>query len=235
MTPARFDVALALRRIVDVVWQDFAAIVLLGLAMLTVPRLLGALVPPASAGATILAVLTGLFAALYVTIVSHGAVARLRGHPLPPRVFVARGIALSAPGFSVALLLGAGAVVVAIVALLVRRDAGAAPLGVALAGLGLLVVVLPAVPAAIIEQLGPLPALLRAGALTHGQRIRIAAVVAVVLIAYLPVDALLGSAPVASIASPGLWLRALFDLLAWGVFAVVPGVVYAGLATAPAK
>ena len=30
-------------------------------------------------------------------------------------------------------------------------------------------------------------------------------------------------------ASPGLWLLALFDLLAWGVAAVVPAAVFAGL------
>ena len=230
----RFDVAVALRHIVRVFWLDFAPILLLGFAMVTFPRLIGLVIEGTGASGTVLAVFSGLLFALYLTIVSHGTVARLAGRPLEPQAFVSEGIVASPPGFSVALLLGTCAVLLIIVG--VVGGAGRPGVGVAalVAGLSGLVVVFPVVPVALVERLAPLVALRRAVALTRGKRLPIALVVAVVALALVPTALVLQALqaqPTAGhgLASPGLWLRELYNLLAWGVAAVVPGVVYAGL------
>ena len=234
--PAKLDVPLALRRIAQGFWFDFAPIVTLGFGMVTLPGVVAALVPPASSGSTIMAVVSGLLAALFVTIVSHGVVARLAGQPLDAGAFVSRGIAASPPGFSVALLIGAGIVLIAIIGLLgalAWQPARSIAIGVAIV---LLLTVLPAVPAALAERLPPLLALQRGMTLTRGRRGGIAAIGLIALLTFGPTWLLLKvlvrsiePGAVASFASPGLWLRALYALLASSVAAVVPGVVYVGL------
>ena len=240
MTPTgetrRFDVPLALRRIALGFWHDFAPIVMLGFGMMTLPGLIAALVPPASSGATIMAVLSGLLAALFVTVVSHGVLARLAGRPLDAGLFVSQGIVASPPGFSVALLIGAGVVVAAILGLLgaaAWAPARGIAIGVAVAGV---LLTLPAVPAALTERLPPLRALKRGLTLTRGGRGGIAVVVLIAVLtfgpAWLLLDALVRSieeGAVTGFASPGLWLRSLYNLITASVASVVPAVVYAGL------
>ena len=231
-----FDAALAVRRVALGFWLDFAPIVTLGFGLLTLSRLAGAVVDPAGPAATVVAVLAGFGAALFATIVSFGVVERLRGRPLDPGAFASRGLIASPPGFSVALLLGALLVLAAIVALLLPP---AAALGLyAAAGFGV-VRVIAAVPAALAERLAPVDALRRALALGAGQVGGVVALVGLVALAlgpaWLIVDALVkgidGDTSV-TLASPGLWLRAVFELLAWSVVAVVPGVAYVGLVEA---
>lgn len=249
MTPAagsRLDVALALRRIALIFWHDFAPIVVLGFAMVTIPQVTLALAG-SHGGSTIVATAGGMLRVLYIVIVSHGALARLAARPLVLSAFAREGLAASPRGLSVALLLGAGTVL-ALVALLLAGLAG--PFAILVRGaivalaLGVLVVALPAIPVALAERLDPGGALARAAALTRGSLGRIAAVVIVFAMTVVPARIVISAtiyglgataAHIATVdaamtlASPGLWLIALFDLLAWGTGAVVPAVVYAGL------
>jgi hypothetical protein len=90
---------------------------------------------------------------------------------------------------------------------------------------------LPAVPAAVVERLGPLAALRRAAALTAGNRDRILALTLVVGLALVPSAALVAGLPPAA----SLWLRALFELVAWSLAAAVPAVVYVLLRDQPGE
>jgi hypothetical protein len=233
---AGLDVALALRRIVRGFWLDFAPIVLLGFGMLTLPRIASALVAPTSAAATILAVVSGLLAALFLAVIGHGAVERLRGRPLDTAAFVSRGIVASPPAFSVALLIGAGLVGAGIVALLVSYwDLQPVIWGAAIFGV---LLVLPAVPAADAERLGAVPALARAFALTRRNLGRLVFVVAIAALAIGPAWLLIRMLELsvegdsATLLSPGVWLQLLFELLAAGLIAMVPAVIYVGLVEA---
>ena len=242
----RLDVALALQRIVTVFWHDFAPIVVLGFVMSTIPQVLLALVGSHS-GSTITAMFGGMLRVLYVVIVTHGTLARLNRHPLGAQTFVRAGIAASPQGLSVALLLGA-AVVVLLVGLLLAGLAGPLALvvqsAVLVTGFAAAVVVAPAVPVALVERLTPLPALARAAMLTRGSRGGVAVVLAVFVLTVIPARMVIAASvygvwatpdhvaavdAAMTVFSPGLWLLALFDLLAWAVGAVMPGVVYAGL------
>jgi len=251
MTPPagapRLDVALALQRIVTVFWHDFAAIVVLGFFMVTLPGVVLALAGT-HAGSTIVATLGGMLRVLYVVIVTHGVLARLGGQPLAPRTFVRSGFAASPRGLSVALLLGAATVLV-MVALLLAGLAGASALAVRVAivaaGFAGAVVLIAAMPAALVERLSPVAALARSLTLMRGNRGRIAVVLGGVALTVVPARLVVAATvygfgasaahvaavdAVMTLGSPGLWLLALFDLLAWGIGAVVPGVIYAGLA-----
>ena len=101
-----------------------------------------------------------------------------------------------------------------------------------------------AVPLALTERVTPWRALIRATALTRHRRGSVAVVLALVLLTVVPARLVLAAtvygagaslARTAAIeaamnwASPGLWLLALFDLLAWGFAAGVPAAVFAGL------
>jgi len=243
---SRLDVALALQRIVGVFWHDFAAIVLLGFVMVTLPGVALALTGH-HAGSTIVATFGGMLRALYVVIVTHGVLARIDGRPLGPRAFVRDGFMASPRGISVALLLGA-VTVLAMVGLLLAGLAGPSALairaGIVAAGFAGAVLFVVALPVAMVERLSPVAALARAVALTRGRRGGVAVVLGVFALAVVPARMVVAAtvyglgASAAQVAavdagmtvfSPGLWLLALFDLMAWGVGAVVPGVVFAGL------
>jgi hypothetical protein len=242
----RLDVALAFQRIVTVFWHDFAAIVVLGFVMVTLPGVVLALAGT-HAGSTIVATFGGMLRVLYVVIVTHGVLARLGGQPLAPRAFVRAGFAASPSGLNVALLLGA-VTVLALVGLLLAGLAGSSALpiraAIVAAGFAGAVLLVTAVPVALVERHAPLSALWRATALTRGNHGRIAVVLGGFALTVVPARLVVAAtvygvgasaAHVAAVdagmtlASPGLWLLALFDLLAWGVGAVIPGVVFAGL------
>lgn len=226
--PPRLDLALALRQIAQAFARDAAPVLLLGFGMVSIPALLRAVVPPVGGAGTILAVVAGLLAALYVTIVSFGAMARLAGRPLPPGRYAATGIVASPPGFSVALLTGTGLVLAAILGLLLPGAAGWTTVRAAIWSLAALALVmtLPALPAAIAERLPPAAALRRAVLLTRGSKARIGALLLVVPgLAFGPAALLLGSDATA-LTSPWLWLRTGFELVAVAVTATIPAVVY---------
>lgn len=239
-----FDVVLALRRITSGFWHDFAPIVVLGFGMVTLPEVALA-VAGTHAGSTVIATFAGLLRVLYVVIVSHGALTRLAGKPLPAQTFAAAGLAASPRAFGTALLLGAGVVVV-LISLLLANLAGPAELLlkvaiVAAAGAGAVLTVA-AVPLALTERVTPFAAIRRAVVASRGARAGIAMTMGLVALAIVPARLviaamLLGLAgghaasgdAALSVASPGLWLLALFDLLAWSVGTVVPAAVYVGL------
>ena len=242
----QLDVALALRQMVETFWHDFAPIVLLGFVMVTVPSIVQRLIGSQSGG-TIIATFGGMLGVLYVVIVTVGTITRLTGRPLPPMAFVRTGLAASPNGLSVALLLGAALVMVMVALLLTGfgTPVGAAwSLMIVAAAFAGVVAVVPAVAAAIVERRKPFEAVARAATLTRGNRGRIAAVLVVLALAVLParmiiVATIYGTASAAQAAmidgsmtllSPGLWLMSLFDLLAWGLAATVPAVVYLQLA-----
>ncbi len=226
----RLDVALTLRRTVDAFASDFAGVVLGGIALVAVP---GIITRGLAAGPDIDTLLTTLrivCAMLYVALVSFGIVMRLRGRALPPQDFVREGLRRATPGVQVALLVGAGVVAGLIVQLFARHGTIEGWLLDSLlltAGLLAICVAMPVVPAAVVEQLGPVAAFRRAAALTAGNRNRILALALVAALTLAPSAAL-----VAGIAGPlagGVIVRALFELVAWGVAATLPAVVYAGL------
>ena len=243
----RLDVALALHQIVLTFWHDFAPIVVLGFVMVTVPGVAQQLIGP-HAGSTIVATLGAMLNVLYVVIVSGGVLARLTGKPLPPLLFARAGLAASPRGLSVALLIGAGLVMILVILLLAGTGTPAglvASAAAAIAAFACAVMALPAVPVALVERGAPFAALARAAALTRGERGRIAVLLVVLALTFIPARMVIAATVYGTganlatevaidrtmtVFSPGLWLLALFDLLAWGVAATVPAVVYVQLA-----
>lgn len=240
------DLPLALRQIALGFWHDFAPIVLLGFVMVTLPEVALALAGT-HGGSTVIATFGGMLRVLYVVIVSHGTLARLDDRPLGPRIFARAGVAASPRALSVALLLGAGVVLV-LVALLLAGLAGGAAIVVRVAviavAFAVAVVAVPAIPLALVERRAPVATLTRAAALTAGNRGRIAIVIGVVVLTIVPARLVIAASVYGlaasaarmgaidagmTLASPGLWLIALFDLLGWSVGAVVPAVIYRGL------
>lgn len=222
----RLDVVLALRRALVALAADFPGVLFAGLLLVTGPGLLTRDV--GGDWAALLATLRAVLAMLFVALVSWGAVARLTGHALPPTSYVKQGLARATPGVQVALLAGAAIVAGLTVQLFGRHGtlAGWALDSLLLtAGLWGLVTLMPAVPAAVVERLGPMAAFRRAAALTDGNRDRILAVALVTGLALAP-----GAALAAGIAGEaGPWLTGVVELLAWSLAAMVPAAVYAGL------
>ena len=241
MTPAgapggepRLDVVLALRRAVEIVWRDLAAVVLAGVLLLTLPSVLVRQFPAGADWATLATTLRGVAATVFVALVSWGVVARASGRALPPRRYLREGLGRATPGVQVALLIGAAIVAGLTLQLFARHGTVAGWLLNSMlltAGLFALTTLLPAVPAAVVEGLRPMAALRRAAALTAGNRDRILALSLVVGLVLAP-----SAAIIAGLAGPGgagVWLQTAFDLVAWSLAATVPAVVYVLLAGAP--
>ncbi len=231
----QLDVALAIRRTVQSFALDFAGVVLVGLALVTLPGIVTRSLATGPDGTTVLITLRGVCAMLYVALVSWGIVARLRGRALPPRLFVREGLARAQPGLQAALL--AGAIVVAGLIVQWFAQAGTVQgwlLDTMLLALGLwaAAALMPLVPVAVVERLGPLAAMRRAAALTAGNRNRTLALALLVGLTLAPSAALVFG--FATPDSGGIVLRSLFELLAWSLVATVPAVVYAGLKGGPA-
>ena len=234
---AKLDLALALRQIGEVAVRDSTPILAQGAVLLTLPALAQRLVAPGHSLGTVLAVVAGLAAALFIVLVSYGTLARLAGRPLALPDYFRRAVVASPPGYNVALLLGAAGVGVAIVPLGLRLAGVASPgvvvFGLAAAVIAVVIVVLPAVPLALAERRPPLVALARAAALTRGNRGRITALLLVAGLAIGPVALAidrLGGYAGATLASGQLWALLLFDLLAASLLATIPAVVYTQLA-----
>ncbi|MBC7506487.1 MAG: hypothetical protein H7267_12320 [Sandarakinorhabdus sp.] len=229
----RLDVILALRRAVQVFRLDFAAVVLAGVVLVTLPGALTRRLPDTFDWGTFATTLRGVCAMLYVALVSWGVVARLAGQALPPRRYLSEGLARAAPGVKVALLIGAAVVMGLTVQLFARHGTIAGWLLNSLlltAGLVAVTTLMPAVPAAVVERLGPVAALRRAAALTAGNRDRILALALLVGLTLAPSAALIAGITGPDGARPndvGLWLRSIFELIAWSLAATVPAVVYA--------
>lgn len=240
MTPAprpetpelRLDVILALRHALIAFRRDFAALIVAGVLLVTLPGVAVRALPDTFDWGTLATTLRGVCAMLYVALVSWGVVARLAGHALPPRRYLAEGLARATPGVKVALLLGAAVVFGLILQLFARHGtlAGWALNSLLLtAALLALTTLMPAVPAAVVERLGPVAALRRAADLTAGNRDRLLALALLVGLCLGPTAALIAGIGGAD----GLLLRSAFEFVAWSLVATVPAVVYALLRGTP--
>jgi len=229
----RLDVMLALYRTLAALRADFPALLLGGVFLVSLPRLLvDLLAPEAGYGPdmdTLLTTARGVLAMLFMALFSWGVVARMSGLRLPPATFVREGLRRAQPGLKVALLAGAAVVLGLTLALFAQHGT---PQGFALQTLLLtlalwaICTLMPAVPVAVVERLGPLAALRRAAALTAGNRDRTLFLGLLAGLAIAPSGLLISSV------GPAPFLSAVFELFAWGLAATLPAVVYAGLRTA---
>ena len=228
--PPPLDIALTIRRTVQAFGRDFAGVVLGGIALVAIPGGLARSLAPAGDWATLTITLRSVCAILYVALVSWGVVARLRGRALPPQDFVREGLVRAQPGVQVGLLAGAAVVAGLTVQLFARHGTVEGWLLDSLLLTGALwavTVLMPVVPAAVVERLGPVAAFRRAAALTAGNRNRILALALLLALTLAPSAAL-----VAGMAGPGgggIVISTLFEFVAWSLIATVPAVVYAGL------
>jgi hypothetical protein len=147
---------------------------------------------------------------------------------MPPGAFLRRGLAAAQPGVQVGLIIAAAIFAGLIVQLFARHGTVAGwLLEVLLLALGLIgaCVLLPVIPVAVVERLGPRAAFARAAVLTEGNRNRILGVVLLMALTLAPLLALAGGG-----AGPvGPWALALVELAGYTLAAIVPAAVYAGL------
>lgn len=251
-TPApTLDVLLTLRLTLALWWREFVPITLLGFAFITLPALFARLVVPADPGpgiATIVFTAQAVLGMVFVASISFSGIAALIGRRFDPRRFMLLGLGASQPGLVTALTLGAGLVTVGIVIVL-SRSLGQAGSLLAFAALAIALwsaaTLLPAIPAAVVEELTPVRALERAAGLTHGNRWRLAALVLFVGTALMVIVGgltvlLFGEnadpktmrriADAMTLTNPGLWIALLSDVLIFGVLACLPPAVYTSLA-----
>ncbi len=249
--PPPLDILAVLRLSVIAWWREFAPIVGLGVLLVTLPTLIAQLIGPGTPGAsTLIATARGVCAMLFLSATGYGVLHAFARRPLAPARFIAAGLSAAQPGLVVALILGAGLMTVRIVFLIAGMLAPMAEGfidGMATAAaLWALATLLPAVPAAVAERLGPVAALERAAALTRGNRVRLLLLCLVLFLAMIPIAGvirivLFGQNATAADAEriavgmtatdPGLWVRLLSDLLLASLLACVPASVYAVLVT----
>jgi hypothetical protein len=226
--PARLDVAQVLKRAALALWADGPAILFAGVLLVLLPAALGHGVARGSGLDTVLLTLRGVGAMLFVAMVSAGTVARWRGRPLSPPTFLSAGFAASQPGVQTGLVLAAAVVVGLIIQLFAQHGTVAGwLLDVLLLSLGLggASLLLPVVPAAVVERLSPRAAFVRAAALTEGNRNRLLGIVLLLALALAPLWAMAAG----SAGPAGRWALALVELAGFSLVAVVPAAVYAGL------
>jgi hypothetical protein len=209
------------------------AILFGGALLVSLPGYVARLLAPeggyAADVATLVTTLRAVLAMLYLALVSWGVVARLTGRALPPHAFVGEGLRRAQPGLKVALLVGAAIVFGLTLRLFaVHGTTQGFLLQTLLLAVGLwaLGALMPAVPAAVVERLGPVAALRRAAVLTAGNRDRTLILGLISGLALAPTAVLLASMP-----APHPLLQAGFELIVWGLAGIVPAVVYTGLRT----
>lgn len=236
MTGRRLDIARTLGRAIKGVWDDLPPVLLGGAALVLWPALVARWLSAAGDWGTIGVTVRAVLAMLFVVIVGHGVLARLAGRPLSAAMFLIEGARRSRPGLEVALLLGAGAVLLLTLQLFARPGSGA---GVALDLLLLCAALwaasrwLPALTLAVAERRNVFLALARSAELTEGSRWRLLALVAAPALLLVPMGiALAGMAAseTLTLASPGLWLELLFELAVWALLGALSASSYAGLA-----
>lgn len=227
--PPRLDIALALRRTIAALRLDLPSLLVAGLMLVALPGLLIDVFTPdagySTDAAILLITLRAVLAMLFIAQSSWSVLARLAGLRLTPGAALRQGLARAQPGLKVALLAGAAIVAGLILNLFARH--GTMPgfiletllLAVALWAVGAL---MPAIPAAIIEGLGPMAALRRAARLTAGNRDRTLVLGLIAALAAAPALLLVRS-------TGPLWLSALVDVYAAGLVACLAAVVYASL------
>lgn len=253
--PGALDIILALRQAFDAFWRDFAPIILLGFLFVTVPALFVHVAfdnAPLVQGTrqvdptlgTLVQTFSFLLAFIFICAVNFGVMHALAGRQLETTTFMREGLRAARPGVLVALLLGALAMVVAIIITLFARGSlfGFLLSMAVLAGaVWAFAAWMVAIPAAIAERRTPIDALRRSAELTRGNRGRLVGLLLVTMLAILPpwmIVELVVFGPQTSsnritqilsemtLFSPGLWIGQLFTLLVLGLLATVPAVVY---------
>ena len=226
----QLDVAMVLKRSVEVVGRDIGGVLIAGVALVVIPGVASRGFAGDADWGTLTMTLRGVCAMLYVALVSWGVVARLRGRALAPKAFVAEGLRRAQPGLQVALLAGAGVFAGLTIHLFAQHGT---LIGwmldslLLIGGLLAVCVAMPVVPVAVVERLGPMAAFRRAAALTEGNRNRVLVVALLVALTLAPPAVLL--AGVSWPAGVGRVAMSLFELVAFSLIAAVPAVVYAGL------
>jgi hypothetical protein len=151
---------------------------------------------------------------------------------LPTGAFLRRGLAAAQPGVQAGLIIAAAIFVGLIVQLFARHGTVAGwMLDVLLLALGLMgaCVLLPVIPAAVMERLSPRAAFARAAVLTEGNRNRVLGIVLLMALPMAPLLALAGGGAGPVGAQVGPWALALVELAGYTLAAIVPAAVYAGL------
>jgi hypothetical protein len=240
------DVATALRMTLAIFWRDFAPIILLGLAFVTLPAIAMRVVSgsittaPDPALGTLAETVRWLLVMIFLCAVTGGVLSGAR----TPSAFIRAGLDNMQPGLVVALIIGVLLVSSRIVIVLLSALLPGSGFGsllfpcICVAAFALWVL---AIPAALVERKLPLLALRRSAELTRGNRWRLAGMAVIIVLALLPPVMLVrwvvfGSAAtpvqVAEIAgkmtivSPGLWIGQLTNLLIFGALSVVPAALY---------
>ncbi len=242
--PGSFDILAACRAILLNFWHEFAAIVVSGFILLTLPGIAAhALIDDNSSGGTVVQTFLAVFFMLFLSAVSVGTIAAMAGRHLSLSGFVRAGLAAARPGLLVALVMG----VVLMTGVILILLASAHPLAWLVRGsvigtlLWLLTAWVAAIPAAVVERLTPFDALQRSATLTRGNRGRLFGLLAIAALSLLPVAMVVNvvifgpnatpetaqaTLDAMSVIHPGLWIDALFELLAAGLIACIPPVVY---------
>jgi hypothetical protein len=226
------DVALVLKRSVQVLGRDFPAIAVAGVLLVVLPGGFGRGFGDGDGLATLWVTLRGVGVMLFLALVSTGVVARLQGQALPTGAFLRRGLAAAQPGVQAGLIIAAAIFVGLIVQLFARHGTVAGwMLDVLLLALGLMgaCVLLPVIPAAVMERLSPRAAFARAAVLTEGNRNRVLGIVLLMALPMAPLLALAGGGAGPVGAQVGPWALALVELAGYTLAAIVPAAVYAGL------
>lgn len=246
MTLRPLDVGVALRLALQIFWRDFAPIVLLGLAFVTLPavgmRLAAASIaaaPDPTVG-TVAETFRWLFVMVFVCAVTSGILSGAR----TPRGFIRAGLDNIQPGLVVALVIGVVLVTSRIAFFLLSALVPGAPFSSLLFVVACIVAFalwVVAIPAALTERTLPLKALSRSAELTRGNRWRLVGMALILFLAVLPPVMLVrwvifGSAATPmqvaeivrhmTLVSPGLWISLLTNLLIFSALSVVPAALY---------
>jgi hypothetical protein len=206
--------------------QGAGLLLLLALALVGLPDVLLALLLPDAEWATATITLRALLAMLAVAVASHALLAAAFGRRLPLMARISAGLRAATPAVQASLLAGAAVMLALTIHLFSRHGTFAGwALDVLLLAAGLwgAVLMLPVVPVAVVEGLGPRAAFARAMALTDGVRNRLVGLVLFCLAWFLPFWLLAATAP------PGwtaLLAAALRNMVAMALLAVVPTAVY---------
>jgi len=225
----RLDIVLALQATVAALRQSLSALLAGGLMLVGLPGLLIDLLAPQQGygadTAILLITLRAVLSMLFIAQLSWAVLARLSGLQLPVRAMLGQGLARAQPGLKVALLAGAAIVTGLILKLFAQHGTTPGFLLETLlmaAGLWAMGALMPAIPAAVMEGLGPLAALRRAARLTAGNRDRTLVLGLIAGLAIVPALLLVRS-------TGPVWLSALVDVYATGLVTTLAAVVYAGL------
>ncbi len=254
-TPQSFDIISALRLALRLFWRDFAPIIILGMIFLTLPAVASKLYiagpgETTHALGTVVSTVRGLLIMIFICAVSGGILAQRSGQVLSASDFVKIGLAVMQPGLVTALSIGVAIMVLRIVFMLIGGvivPPGLSSWLFVIGCIGLFSVWAAAIPAALDQRLPPLGALRQSATLTAGNRLKLSGLFISVILATLPALLLIRSVVFGgattpleiadilnsmTLASPGLWIGQLTNLLIMGVFSTIPVALYLVL-TAP--